>query len=206
MKLLLATKNKAKKKHYGELLKKYGIKLLSLDDIDIAIEVDETGNNPIENAILKATAYFNATGIPTLALDEGLFFEGLNKELQPGPHVRRVAKKRLSDSEMIEYYINLVNRHGKNGLLPGYFLYGCAICDGNIYSHQYQSKRLFSNCQSNVIDEGYPLDSIQIIESLGKFKSELTEEEEANILKVEQQELLDFVLNVISKEKKHDNL
>ena len=205
MELLLATKNKNKKKHYGELLKNQGIKLLSLEDINVKIEVDESGNNPIQNAILKATAYFKETNIPTLALDEGLFFEGLQKELQPGTHVRRINGKRLSDNEMIDYYVGLVNQYGNHGLLPGYFLYGCAICDGNIHSHQYQSKRLFSNKQSKVIDEGYPLDSIQIIESLGKFKSELTKEEEAIILNREQQELLQFVSNIMSQEKKHDN-
>jgi len=97
MELLLATKNKAKKKHYGELLKNQGIKLLSLEDINVKIEVDESGNNPIQNAILKATAYFKETNIPTLALDEGLFFDNIPDEIQPGVHVRRVNGKRTGD-------------------------------------------------------------------------------------------------------------
>lgn len=202
MKLLLATKNKAKIKHYGKFLQEHGIELLYLNDISTDIEVDETGNTPIQNAVQKASSYFKITGIPTLALDEGLFFEGVPSNVQPGTHVRRYQGKRLNDKEMIEHYISLVNQYGKNGLLPGYFLYGCAIANGQIYTHQYRSNRLFTNSQSKIVEEGYPLDSIQIIESIKKFKSELTKDEEETILKEEQQELLTFVSNFISRKEK----
>lgn len=50
-----------------------------------------------------------------------------------------------------------------------------------------------------VIDEGYPLASIQIISSLNKFKSELTEEEERTTIDVEQTKIFEFILNTISK-------
>ena len=43
-------------------------------------------------------------------------------EKQPGSFVRRVNKKRLSDLEMLEYYINLVKEYGTDGKLNAYWL------------------------------------------------------------------------------------
>lgn len=74
MKYLLATTNKAKIWYYGTKLKERGIEIVTLEDINIECDVDETGKNPIENAIIKASAYHKLSGMPTIALDGGLFF------------------------------------------------------------------------------------------------------------------------------------
>lgn len=74
MKYLLATTNKAKIRYYGTKLKERGIEIVTLEDINIECDVDETGKNPIENAIIKASAYHKLSGMPTIALDGGLFF------------------------------------------------------------------------------------------------------------------------------------
>lgn len=199
MKYLLATTNKAKIRYYGTKLKEKGIDIVTLNDLNINVDVDETGKNPTENAIIKATAYNNLSNIPTIALDEGLFLEGVPDEIQPGTHVRRVNGKRLDDKEMIEYYISLVNQYGSNGILAGYFLKGVAIvCKENTYTFEYKANREFTNQQSSIIDEGYPLASIQIIQPIGKFKSELTEEEEKITMDVEQKDIFDFILNTIT--------
>lgn len=198
MKYLLATTNKAKIRYYGKKLMEKGIDIVTLNDLDINIEVDETGKDPVENAIIKAVAYNNISNIPTIALDEGLFFENVPDEIQPGTHVRRVNGKRLEDKEMIEHYVSLVNQYGKNGKLSGYFLKGVAIVDGeDTYTFEYKANREFTNQQSNIIDEGYPLASIQIIQPIGKFKSELTEEEEKMTMDIEQKNIFDFILNTI---------
>ena len=100
---------------------------------------------------------------------------------------------------MIEYYISLVNKYGINGKLPGYFLKGVAIVnDDETYTFEYKANREFTNRQSAIIDEGYPLASIQIIESIGKFKSELTDEEEKITMDVEQKDIFDFILKTIT--------
>lgn len=204
MKYLLATTNKAKIRYYGTKLKEKGIDIITLNDLDIDIEVDETGKNPTENAVIKATAYNNLSKIPTIALDEGLFLKGVPDEIQPGTHVRRINGKRLDDNEMIDYYISLVNKYGINGKLPGYFLKGVAIVNGDeTYTFEYKANREFTNRQSAIIDEGYPLASIQIIESIGKFKSELTEEEEKITMDVEQKDIFDFILKSITTIEKN---
>lgn len=47
MKFLLATTNKAKIKYYGTKLKEHGVELVTLDDLNINCDIDETGKNPI---------------------------------------------------------------------------------------------------------------------------------------------------------------
>lgn len=206
MKYLLATTNKAKIRYYGTKLKERGIEIVTLEDLNIECDVDETGKNPIENAVIKASAYHKLSGMPTIALDEGLFLEGVPDNIQPGTHVRRVNGKRLNDIEMIEYYIDLVNKYGENGTLKGYFLKGVAIVNqNNTYTFNYKANRCFTNKQSEVIDEGYPLASIQIISSLNKFKSELTEEEEKITMDIEQKDIFEFILNTISTIEQEQN-
>ena len=63
MEVLFATKNPAKIKRYASKLEQKGIKVLTLKDIDVKLEVEETGKNAIENAYLKAKSYYDATGI-----------------------------------------------------------------------------------------------------------------------------------------------
>ena len=206
MKYLLATTNKAKIRRYATRLIEKGIDIITLNDLNINIDVDENGKNPIENAIIKATAYNKATNIITIAMDDGLFLNNVPDELQPGTHVRRVNGKRLNDKEMIDHYISLVNKYGTNGELTGYFKKGVAVVDGdNTYTFEHKGNRKFTNKQRSVIDEGYPLASIQIIESLGKFKSELTKEEEEKVTENERKEICDFIENTINKLEQNNN-
>lgn len=199
MKFLLATTNKAKIRYYGKKLKEKGINIITLNDLENLCDVDETGKNPIENAIIKAKVYNDISGLPTIALDEGLYLDGVIEEKQPGTHVRRVNGKRLNDKEMIDYYISLVNQYGTSGKLKGYFLKGVAIFDGtNTYTFDYKADRFFTSRKSEVINEGYPLESIQFIKDLNKFKSELTENEEKKIVDLEQKDIFEFILNTAS--------
>lgn len=176
MRYLLTTTNKGKIRHYGTKLKEQGIDIVTLNDLNINVDVDETGKNPTENAIIKANEYNNLSNVPTIALDEGLFLEGAPDEIQPGTHVRRV-----------------------NGKLPCYFLKCVAFDNGDkTYTFKHKVNREFTNQQSSVIDEGYPLASSQIIQTSGKFKSKLTDEEEKITMDVEQKDIFDFILNTIN--------
>lgn len=205
MKYLLATTNKAKIRRYSTKLIENGIDLVTLNDLNIELDVNENGNNPTENAIIKAKAYNQATNMVTIAIDDGLFLNNVPNEIQPGTHVRRVNGKRLNDKEMIEHYISLVNEYGTNGELTGYFRKGVAIVTGNnTYTFEHKSNRKFTNKQSNVIDEGYPLASIQIIESIGKFKSELTKDEEEQLMQTEKSAITDFIINTINEIEKNE--
>ena len=186
MKILLATTNEAKIKYYGSRLKEKGINLITLNDLDIDVDVDETGNNPVENAVIKARAYHDISGIP-------------------GTHVRRVDGKRLNDSEMIEHYINLVNKYGIDGKLNGYFLKGVAVVDKeHTYTFEFRSNRYFTNKQSELLDKGYSLDSIQIVPPFNKFKCELTKAEEEETLGIEKKEIFGFIIERLEEIEKEN--
>ena len=177
MKVLFATTNPAKVKKYREELKKREIELLTINDLEINLNVEETGKNALENAYIKAKAYYDETHITTIGMDNNLFIEELSEEEQPGTHVRRINGKTLTDDEMIEYYTNLVRTHG--GKLTAKWVYGMVIYNGKEKKEYTWCKDHFyfidKPCQKR--NPGYPLDSISIIPELNKYFLDLTEEE-----------------------------
>lgn len=78
MKILVATQNKGKLKEFIEMLSDLKVEWLTLDDIGLGeMEVEETGTTFAENAIIKAQAYRQASGLLTLADDSGLVVDAL---------------------------------------------------------------------------------------------------------------------------------
>ena len=113
-KVLFATGNQTKAKRFSKGLLEKGIEVITLKDINKEIEIEENGKNAIENALIKAKAYSKITDMPVFAMDDNLYLENVPEEKQPGMYVRRVNGKRLSDEEMIEYYINIVKELTEN--------------------------------------------------------------------------------------------
>ena len=66
-KLLVATGNAGKLRELSELLGGVPFQLVSLADVGIDVDVEETGSTLEENAALKATTYARLSGLPTLA-------------------------------------------------------------------------------------------------------------------------------------------
>ena len=85
--LLVATHNHGKVKEFAEMLADLDVAWLSLDDIGLEKDVDETGQTFQENAILKAQTYAAETGYVTLADDSGLEVDALHGE--PGIYTAR---------------------------------------------------------------------------------------------------------------------
>lgn len=96
-KLLIATHNSAKLNEFKSLLKDSGFQVLSLSDLGITYDVEETGTTFKENAILKAQTYAKLSGILTLADDSGLEIDALNGE--PGIYSRRYAGDNATDDQ-----------------------------------------------------------------------------------------------------------
>ncbi|MDA1127581.1 MAG: non-canonical purine NTP pyrophosphatase [Chloroflexi bacterium] len=78
--LLVATGNPGKMREYHDLLRDIPFELVSLRDLGITHEVDETGETFEENAWLKASEYAALSGILTLADDSGLEVDALSGE------------------------------------------------------------------------------------------------------------------------------
>lgn len=78
MKLLVGTGNPGKVREFRELLDALPVELVIPSEVGLDMEVEETGETLEENALLKAQAYANASGILTLADDSGLFVDALD--------------------------------------------------------------------------------------------------------------------------------
>ena len=76
-KLLIATGNPGKMREYRDLLRAVPYQLVSLSDMGITDEVEETGVTFYENAALKTSGYAALSGLLTLADDSGLEVDAL---------------------------------------------------------------------------------------------------------------------------------
>lgn len=86
-KLLIATNNKGKLLEFQDLLKDTGIELITPADIGLDIDVEEDGATYTENAVKKAVAFAQASGLISLADDSGLEVDAL--EGAPGLYSAR---------------------------------------------------------------------------------------------------------------------
>jgi XTP/dITP diphosphohydrolase len=82
--LLLATTSAGKLREWQALMGDLPLELLRLSDLGIDFDVEETGSTYAQNALLKARAYGQASGLLTLAEDSGLCVAALDG----GPGVR----------------------------------------------------------------------------------------------------------------------
>ena len=184
MKLLYGTGNLAKLSAMRNRLEQLDIELIGLNDLRVegknVPEVKEDGNTPLENARLKAMAYYEAFQIPVFSCDSGLYFDNVPNEVQPGVHVRNVNGKCLSDDEMIDYYSGLVKAYGN--LVARYRNAICFVMDNtHIYETMEPSMEsekfiLTDKPHSTIRKEGFPLDSISLNIKTNKYYYDLPED------------------------------
>ena len=168
MKVLIGTTNPAKARYYEKMLTGYGLEFLTLTDLKIAEEAEETGKDPEENARQKAAFYGRYFDV-VICNDAGLYFDALalDDPLQPGLHVRTPQGVRLDDDAMVEYYTNLVKTLGGKAL--AYYLNGFAVYkNGKLYSkmedpaEKRESAFYMLDHTVEPRRDGWPLDSISI--------------------------------------------
>jgi XTP/dITP diphosphohydrolase len=95
--LLVATRSVHKLRELRELLELHHTDLVSLDDLGVPGDPDETGQTFDTNAAIKARFGARATGLPTLADDSGIEVDALDGG--PGVRTRRYAGERATDAE-----------------------------------------------------------------------------------------------------------
>ncbi|MBR6697762.1 MAG: hypothetical protein IKL73_05780 [Lachnospiraceae bacterium] len=178
MKILYGTTNKAKLQAMRIALKLFNIELIGLADIENELpNINENGETPLENAEIKARAYYEAFQIPVFSCDSGLYFDELEEEEQPGLHVRRINGKELTDDEMVDYYASLAGRHG--GRITG--RYRNAIYFILDDEHHYSSMDMSIATEPFILVtkphpkrvEGFPLDSLSVDVESGKYYYDL---------------------------------
>ncbi|MCL2579832.1 MAG: RdgB/HAM1 family non-canonical purine NTP pyrophosphatase [Oscillospiraceae bacterium] len=78
MRILAATNNQDKLIEFHRILEPLGISLVTPSDLDIEIQVPETGETFKENARIKAQAFHRESGLPCVADDSGLCVDALD--------------------------------------------------------------------------------------------------------------------------------
>ena len=194
-KILFATENQSKAKRFKNGLLKNDIEIITINDLEKKVNIEENGNNAIENALIKARAYANVYNYPVLAMDDNLYIEGIPEDKQPGMYVRRVNGKRLNDEEMIEHYTNLAKTYGKNGKLTCRWVYGMALINnGKEFTYTWSKEDFYGDLdiyEVNTIEliNPYLYEVIEKIiggntnslEELFSYKVECVNEKEKNI-------------------------
>ena len=178
MKILYGTTNKAKLQVMKNVVEALDIELIGLGEVDSELpSIIENGKTPLENAEIKARAYYEAFHMPVFSCDSGLYFDELQDDEQPGLHVRRINGKELTDDEMIQYYGTLAEQH--EGKITGRYRNAIYfILDEN---HHYSSMdmsiatepfALVTKPHSKRV-EGFPLDSLSVDIATGKYYYDL---------------------------------
>jgi len=92
-----------------ETLHSLPIEFVSLNDLKINEDVEETGETYEDNAIIKAEFFGKLSGLPTIADDSGIIVEALKGEL--GVKTRRWgAGANASDKEWLDYFLDRMSQ------------------------------------------------------------------------------------------------
>ena len=110
-KLLFFSNNKNKIIEIKKIFNKFNLELLSLSDLNISEEPEESGQTFEENAKIKSDYGFNKTGIPCFADDSGICIEGLH--WKPGVLSKRFLNSFKNNDACFKNIIKSVKKNGK---------------------------------------------------------------------------------------------
>jgi len=177
-KLLIATTNKGKIKELSAFLSDVPFQLVSLSDVGITQEPEESGKTYIENSRIKALFYSKESGLPAVADDGGIEImalngaPGLKSKRWLGPdsteqdllsHMKKVAKE-LPDNNRRAFFKTVVS---------------VAFPDGRVKSFPGEVEGIIAKEPFYKYEAGYPYRSFFFVPKLNKFyfEDELTPEE-----------------------------
>ncbi len=176
MKLLVATNNQGKLKEFNEILGELGIECVSLKDMGITVDVEETGTTFLENALLKAKEIYKIAGIPTISDDSGLMVDVLNGE--PGVYSARYAGEPSDDNKnMDKLLLNLKGKENRTAQFKS--VIAAVFSEEDILVSE-------GTCEGVIIDEkrgdnGFGYDPIFYVETYSKTFAEMTDEEKNSL-------------------------
>ncbi|MFC1872503.1 XTP/dITP diphosphatase [Chloroflexota bacterium] len=177
-KLLVATNNAGKIREYHHLLGGIPFDIITPQEAEIDLDVDETGTTFEENARLKAKAFAEASGLISLADDSGLEVDALGGE--PGVYSKRYAGEHATDAERNAFLLNKMSGIPSEAR-TAYFRCIIAIC---------QPGRETILCEGECVGEitsaprgehGFGYDPIFCVTETGRTMAELTPAEKNRV-------------------------
>ena len=168
MEILLATANPGKIAAFRRLLRDLPIRILEPTGLGVDLDVSETGSTFVENALIKARAYRDVSGMNSLADDSGLCIDALNGE--PGVHSARYGGLAHSPTEqnllILEQMQGCSNRRAR-------FVSVIAFAGVNGEEWTEEGNAEGEIAMSMLGSQGFGYDPIFIIPELGKTYAEL---------------------------------
>jgi XTP/dITP diphosphohydrolase len=175
--LLVATTNEGKVRELSALLLDAPVRLLRPADLGLEMDVEETGATYAENAAQKAHAWFDRTGMPTLAEDSGIEIDALNGE--PGIFSARylgLPDGPIKNARIIELLTDVPPSRR-----------GCRYICSMVLLDPGKPPRMFEGrCAGRIAFEpagagGFGYDPIMFIPRLGRTMAEIPEDEKNRI-------------------------
>ena len=176
MRFVLATHNPGKLREMGEILKDFGIEVVSPWDLGITVDVEETGTTFAENALLKAKAICKEANLPAIADDSGLCVDALNGA--PGVYSARYGGEGLDDKG--RYMLLLSSLRGAPTRAAHFACaVACAFPNGDTLTAE-------GRCDGSIAyaplgEGGFGYDPVFLLPGTGKTFGQLTQEEKSAV-------------------------
>lgn len=178
-KILIATTNKGKLRELSEFLSDLPVELLSLDDVGITDDVEETGKTYRENSQLKALFYSKKSRLPAIADDGGLEISALGGA--PGVKSRRWLGHDSTEQDIINYMTKFAKELPENKR-QAFFktVITFALPNGKVWSVTGEIEGIIAKKPYLKLVKGYPYRSFFYLPKIKKYyhESELTESEQ----------------------------
>ncbi|SBW06708.1 Non-canonical purine NTP pyrophosphatase [uncultured Eubacteriales bacterium] len=172
MKMVLASKNAHKLAELRAILSAQGVEVVLESDVGVDVDVEETGTTFEENALLKARAVMEASGLPAIADDSGLCVDALGGA--PGVYSARYGGPELDDKG--RYKLLLDNMRG---MLDRRCKFVSCICccfpNGNVLTARGECPGTLAYAPKG--EDGFGYDPVFFVPSLKKTFAQLTHEE-----------------------------
>jgi XTP/dITP diphosphohydrolase len=171
--IVIAKRNSGKLREFRSLMAPSGLTILSLTDIGLDKDFEETGSSFAENARLKALAYSEHSEHPVLADDSGLEVFALDR--RPGIYSARYAGPGATDADRIEKLLEELKKCGRDRSAR----FVCALALARRGTVLLEAE---GECCGVIADNprgtnGFGYDPIFLFPELGRTYAELSEEE-----------------------------
>lgn len=175
MKLVFATNNVHKLAEARAILQEAQINVLSLADVGLSVDVEETGKTFHENALLKARAVYSLLQQPCFADDSGLEVFALQRE--PGVFSSRYAGEEGNSDKNIAKLLNKLE--GVEDRRARFVTVICLMMDGKpvFFEGEVRGKITYERKGSG----GFGYDSVFLPDGFEKTFAEMIPEEKNNI-------------------------
>ena len=172
MKFVLASHTKNKLREMQEILGALGVEVVLQSELGLDLEPEENGETFAENALIKARAVMEESGLPAIADDSGLCVDALQGA--PGVYSARYGGEGLTDQQRYELVLR-----GVAGQFPRTCRFQCAIAccfpEGAVLTAE-------GKCEGTVAftpmgEGGFGYDPIFFVPGLKKTFAQLNAEE-----------------------------